>query len=130
MNRRTAIITFITLFFGLAFLAQPAIASECARMMRCMPGHSQGHLPLTNDSPPCDCTQSTQVLFRYACMPQNRSQNAPDKSISSRIDDWIPLQCDIQWLPQDWHHTEDLTSTSVVPSTHTPIFILNQSFLC
>ena len=130
MIKRTTNIVFITLFAGFAFLAQPAIAAECAEMMRCMPGHTEGHMPGAEDTTSCDCVQSTQILLRIGCMPQNRSQIAPDINISSHIDYGIPLQHDSMWICQDWLWTEHRFFTAVDPVPHCPIFILNQSFLC
>ena len=130
MTRRTSIITFLTLFFGFTFLAQPAIAAECARMLGCMPDHSTNHLPGAKDDPSCTCTQSTQLLLRYICMPQNRSQIAPDMNLSSNIDDVLASQHVLGWLSQIWIDTADRCIAAVDPTPRNPIFILNQSFLC
>lgn len=130
MTRRTPIIAFIALLFGAAFLAQPAIAAECAKMMRCMHGHSDGHLPSAKEKPFCDCAQSAQKLLRYGCMPQKRSQVAPDINLSSHIDDGMPSPYDSPWLSQDWPWTAHRFFRVVDPAPGSPIFILNQTILC
>ena len=130
MDRRKFVISIYTFFLGLAFLAQPAIAAECAGSTECIPGHPKSHHPSPKDIPSCDCSQTTQLLHRYVCMPQNRSQFAPDINLSSHIGDLISSHFDIGSLDADWRCTAILNLKVAEPLAHRPIFLLNQSFLC
>ncbi len=130
MGKKAIVITFFTLFLGLAFIVQPAIATECARLIESIPGHSKGHHPFSKDGPQCDCAQTSQLLLRYTCMLQNRNQFAPDINLSFNIEDVMASQLGIGWLYPNCRCTANLNFVVTEHLPHPPIFLLHQRFLC
>lgn len=135
MARTTLNILIITLCFGIAAMAQPALAAACAGMTGCMPAPSENHLPGAQDNHSCTCVSCTCVhadrqFINRGCALLMRNLTASDFRSAQHFNLGLPSRDHAQWVTREALHISHRFLNVVLPSSPCPIFIINQSIIC
>jgi hypothetical protein len=77
MNTKQISIAAIIVFFGFGLVAEPLMASQCAKMMACGLKHADHHRPGADNGHACVCLQIQMKLVKASCSASKRSLTVP-----------------------------------------------------